>query len=89
MRARSGMNGYELCDHLSERFFMAIGGFFPNFYSSVGSISGEIDSQQASSRPFICPILRTRYFILNSLNEIYLGNQLTNSVKAWSKLWGI
>ena len=89
MRARSRMNGHELCDHLSERFFMAIGGYFPNFSSSVGSISGEIYSQKAPNRLFIRPILRARYFILNSLNEIYLGNQLTKSVKAWSKLWGI
>jgi hypothetical protein len=32
---------------LSEHFFRAIGGYFPNFSSSVGSISEESDSQQA------------------------------------------
>ena len=47
VHTRSGMNGYELCDHLSEHFFRAIGGYFPNFSSSVGSISEEIYSQQA------------------------------------------
>ena len=47
MHTRSGMNGYELCDHLSEHFFRAIGGYFPNFSSSVGSISEEIYSRQA------------------------------------------
>ena len=47
VHTRSGMNGYELCDHLSEHFFRAIGGYFPNFSSSVGSISEEIYSRQA------------------------------------------
>jgi hypothetical protein len=36
---RSGMNKYELCDHLSEQLL--------NFSSSVGSISEETYSQQA------------------------------------------
>ena len=47
VHTRSGMNGYELCDHLSEHFFRAIGGYFPNFCSSVGSASEETYSQQA------------------------------------------
>ena len=47
VHTRSGMNGYELCDHLSEHFFRAIGGYFPNFSSSVGSISEETYSRQA------------------------------------------
>ena len=45
--SRSGMDGYELNGHLSEHFFRAIGGYFANFSSSVGSISEEIYSQQA------------------------------------------
>ena len=45
--SRSGMDGYELHDHLSEYFFRAIDGYFANFSSSVGSISEEIYSRQA------------------------------------------
>jgi hypothetical protein len=36
-----------LCDHLSEQLFRAIGGYFENFYSSLGRISEKIYSQQA------------------------------------------
>ena len=43
---RSEMDGYALCDHLSEQLSRAIGGYFPNFSSSVGSISEEISSRQ-------------------------------------------
>ena len=53
--SRSGMDGYELHDHLSEYFFRAIDGYFAKFSSSVGSIRKEI----YSDRPFIFPILRT------------------------------
>ena len=45
--SRSGMDRYELRDHLSKQLFRAIGGYFTNFSSSVGSISEEIYSQQA------------------------------------------
>ena len=41
------MDGYELRDHLSEQLFRPVGGYFPDFSSSVGSISEEIYSQQA------------------------------------------
>ena len=58
VHTRSGMNGYELCDHLSEHFFRAIGGYFPNFSSSVGSISKETYSRQAVCLSCTCPILR-------------------------------
>ena len=44
---RSGMNKYELCDHLSEQLFRAIGGYFANFSGSVSRISEETYSQQA------------------------------------------
>jgi hypothetical protein len=42
------MNGYELCHHLSEQLFGAIGGYFANFSSSVGSIGEETYCQQAA-----------------------------------------
>jgi hypothetical protein len=42
---RSGMNKYELCDHLSEQLFSEIGGYFANCSRSVGSISEETYSQ--------------------------------------------
>jgi hypothetical protein len=45
--SRSGMDGYELRDHLSEQLFRPVGGYFANFSSSVGSISEEIYFQQA------------------------------------------
>ena len=45
--SRSGMDGYELQDHLSQQRLRPTGGYFENFYSSVGSISEEIDFQQA------------------------------------------
>ena len=45
--SRSGMDGYELYGHLNEQLFRAIGDYFANFSSSVGSISEEIYSQQA------------------------------------------
>ncbi len=45
--SRSGMDGYELRDHLSQQRLRPIGGYFENIYSSVGSISEEIYSQQA------------------------------------------
>ena len=45
--SRSGMDGYELRDHLSQQRLRPTGGYFENFYSSVGSISEEIDFQQA------------------------------------------
>jgi hypothetical protein len=41
------MDGYALCDHLSEQIFRAIGVYFANFSSSVSSISEETHSQQA------------------------------------------
>ena len=41
------MDGHKLCDHLSEQLFRAIGGYFENFYSSLGRISEKIYSQQA------------------------------------------
>ena len=46
-RARSEMDGYELRDHRSQQLFRPVGGYFPDFSSSVGSISEEIYSQQA------------------------------------------
>ena len=60
VHTRSGMNGYELCDHLSEHFFRAIGGYFPNFSSSVGSISEETYSRQAVY--LSCTLISCRYF---------------------------
>jgi len=45
--SRSGMDEYELHGHLSEKLFRAIGNYFANFSSSVGSISEEIYSRQA------------------------------------------
>jgi hypothetical protein len=44
---RSGMDGYALCDPLSEQLFRAIGGYFAKSSRSVGSISEETYSQQA------------------------------------------
>ena len=43
--SRSGMDGYELHGHLSEQLFSAIGDYFANFSSSVGSVSEEIYSR--------------------------------------------
>ena len=43
-KSRSGMNGYALCDHLSERLFRPVGGYFANFSSSVSRISEAIES---------------------------------------------
>ena len=45
--SRSGMDGYELRDHLSQQRLRPIGGYFENFYRSVGSICEEIYSQPA------------------------------------------
>jgi len=45
--SRSGIDGYELHGHLSEQLFRAIGDYFANFSSSVGSISEETYSRQA------------------------------------------
>ena len=39
------MDGYALCDHLGEQLFSVIGGYFANFFRSVGSISKAIYSQ--------------------------------------------
>ena len=36
---RSGMNGYELHDHLSEQLFRPLGGYFENFSSSISRIN--------------------------------------------------
>ena len=41
------MDEYELHGHLSEKLFRAIGNYFANLSSSVGSISEEIYSRQA------------------------------------------
>ena len=41
------MDGYALCDHLSEQLFRGIGGYFENFSGSVSRISEETYSQQA------------------------------------------
>jgi hypothetical protein len=41
----SRMNEYEVQDHRREQLFRAIGGYFPNFSSSVSRISQEIYSQ--------------------------------------------
>ena len=49
--SRSGMDGYELRDHLSQQRLRPIGGYSENFYRSVGSISEEIYSQQAVYLP--------------------------------------
>ena len=40
--SRSGIKKYELCDHLSEQLFRALGGYFANFSSSVSRIGEEI-----------------------------------------------
>jgi hypothetical protein len=48
----SEMNNYELCDHLSEQLFSAIGDYFANLSRSVGSISEETYSQQALYLPY-------------------------------------
>ena len=67
MHTRSGMNGYELCDHLSEHFFRAIGGYFPNFSSSVGSISEEIYSRQAVCLSYtLLPALRKHTILVGA-----------------------
>jgi hypothetical protein len=36
------MDGYALCDHLSEQLFRAVGGYVANFSRSVRGISQEI-----------------------------------------------
>ena len=41
------MDRSELCDHISEHFFRAIGGYSPNFFSSVSRVSEEVYFQQA------------------------------------------
>jgi len=45
--SRSGMDEYELPDHLSEKLSRAVGGYVANFSSSVSRISQEIYSRQA------------------------------------------
>jgi hypothetical protein len=40
--SRSGMDEYELHDHLSEQLFRAVGGYVANFSRSVRGISQEI-----------------------------------------------
>ncbi len=45
--SRSGLNGYELRDHVSQQRLRPLGGYFENFYSSVSRISEEIFFQQA------------------------------------------
>ena len=45
--SRSGMDEYELHDHLSELLFRAVGGYVANFSSSVSRISEKSYSQQA------------------------------------------
>jgi len=45
--SRSRMDENELHGHLSEKLFRAIGNYFANLSSSVGSISEEIYSRQA------------------------------------------
>ena len=40
--SRSGIDEYELHDHLSEQLFRAVGGYVANFSSSVSRISQEI-----------------------------------------------
>ena len=50
-RYRSGMDGYELRDHLSEQIFRAVGGYVSNFSSSVSRISKETHAQQAVYLP--------------------------------------
>ena len=52
--SHSGMDGYELRDHLSQQRLRPTGGYFENFYSSVGSISEEIDFQQAVYLSYTC-----------------------------------
>ena len=51
---RSGMDGYELRDHLSQQRLRPIGGYFENFYSSVSRISEEIYFQQAVYFSYTC-----------------------------------
>jgi hypothetical protein len=48
------MDGYALCDHLSEQLFSEIGGYFANFCRSVGSISKDTYSQQAVYLSYTC-----------------------------------
>ena len=50
--SRSGMDEYELHGHLSEQLFRAIGGYFENFYSSLGRISEKIYSREAACLPY-------------------------------------
>jgi hypothetical protein len=44
---RSGIDGYALCDHLTEQLFRAVGGHVANFSSSVGGSSEKTYCQQA------------------------------------------
>ena len=57
---RSEMNGYALCDHLSEQLFRA-GGYVANFSRSVSRISGKA----TLNRPFIClvPLQEIRFIL--------------------------
>ena len=78
--SRSGMGGYELYGHLSEQLFRAIGGYFANFSSSVGSVSEEIYSRQAVYFSYISsPELSTRQyqskrvFLMPSGNTFYIS----------------
>ena len=44
--SRSGIDGYELRDQLSQQRLRPIGGYFENFYSSVSRVSEEICFRQ-------------------------------------------
>ncbi len=57
-------------DHLSEQLFRAVGGYFANFSSSVGSISEEIYSQQAVYLSYT-HIMRLLYIVKNRLQQAW------------------
>jgi hypothetical protein len=72
------MDGYALCDHLSEQLFRAIGGYFENFYSSLGRISEKIYSQQA--------VYLSYTSWLDNCDEVWLGLSRGSPIIRWKAL---
>ena len=66
---RSEMDGYALCDHLSEQLSSGIGGYFENFSSSVSRISEETYSQQAVDLSYTSPIQNNFFYSDNDTQK--------------------
>ena len=65
----SDIDGYALCDHLSEQLSREIGGYFENFSDSVSRISEETYYQQAVYLSYTSPIQNNFFYSDNDTQK--------------------